>query len=111
MDEFLLKFESFIGVNFWTALFVLLNTLALFLVMKKYLYGPVMQMITDRQNEIDEIYACADRDKEQAAAFAHNFSITVKAQAVQTENVVPEGTAAEDAAWAAFNTVGMGTAE
>ena len=44
-------FESFIGVNFWTALFVLLNTLALFLVMKKYLYGPVMQMITDRQNE------------------------------------------------------------
>ena len=28
-------FESFIGVNFWTALFVLLNTLAVFFVAKK----------------------------------------------------------------------------
>ena len=61
-------FEDFIGVNFWTALFVLLNTIAIFLVAKKYLFGPIMKIITDRQNEIDEIYACADRDKEQAAA-------------------------------------------
>lgn len=45
--------------------------------------------------------------QEQAAALGGNFSITVKAQAVQTENVVPAGTAAEDAAWAAFNTVGL----
>ena len=45
---------------------------------------------------------------DQAAAFGGSFSITVKAQAVQTENVVPEGTADADKAWAAFNTVGMG---
>ncbi len=43
----------------------------------------------------------------QAVAFGGSFSIDVKAQAVQTENVVPEGTAVADAAWAAFNTVGM----
>ena len=47
-------------------------------------------------------------DQEDAVNFgAGDFSITVKAQAVQTENVVPEGTAAEDAAWAAFDTVKM----
>lgn len=46
--------------------------------------------------------------QEQAAAFAGGFTIDIKAQAVQTENVVPAGTAAEDAAWAAFQTVGMG---
>ena len=44
--------------------------------------------------------------QQQAAAFgADGFSIDVKADAVQTRNVVPEGTAAEDAAWAAFKTV------
>lgn len=43
--------------------------------------------------------------REQAAAFAGGFTIDVKADAVQTENVVPEGTAAEDAAWTAFQTV------
>lgn len=47
--------------------------------------------------------------QEQAAAFSDDtvpgFTIDVKADAVQTRNVVPEGTAAEDAAWAAFKTV------
>ena len=43
--------------------------------------------------------------QEQAALFGGNFSISIKAEAVQTENVVPAGTAAEDAAWAAFKTV------
>ena len=43
--------------------------------------------------------------QEQAAAFEGGFTIDIKADAVQTENVVPEGTAAEDAAWAAFKTV------
>lgn len=41
----------------------------------------------------------------QVAEFGGNFSIKVKADAVQTKNVVPDGTAAEDAAWAAFKTV------
>lgn len=43
--------------------------------------------------------------QEQAAAFKGDFSIDIKADAVQTENVVPAGTAAEDAAWEAFKTV------
>lgn len=43
--------------------------------------------------------------QQQAAQFAGGFTIDIKADAVQTENVVPEGTAAEDAAWAAFKTV------
>ena len=44
-------------------------------------------------------------DQEDVAKFGGSFSIDVKADAVQTENVVPDGTAAEDAAWAAFKTV------
>ena len=44
-------------------------------------------------------------DQYQMAEFGGNFSIKVEADAVQTANVVPEGTAAEDAAWTAFKTV------
>ena len=47
------QFESFIGVDFWTALFVLLNTLAIFVVAKKFLFVPVHNMIESRQKEID----------------------------------------------------------
>ena len=45
--------------------------------------------------------------REQAAELNNSFNITVKAQAVQTENVVPAGTAAEDAPKVAFDTVGL----
>lgn len=45
--------------------------------------------------------------KEQAVLFEGGFEIDIKAEAVQTENVVPEGTPAEDAAFEAFQTVGM----
>lgn len=60
------KFEAFLGVNPWTALFTLLNFIALFLVLKKFLWGPVMKMIADRQKEIDDLYADADEAKKQA---------------------------------------------
>ena len=51
--------------------------------------------------------------REQAALFNSaekgdklpGFTIDIKAEAVQTENVVPAGTAAEDAAYKAFKTV------
>lgn len=32
------QFESFIGVNFWTALFILLNTCSIFVVARKFLF-------------------------------------------------------------------------
>ena len=48
---------EFLNVNFFTALFTLVNTIVLFLVLKKFLWGPVMKMIADRQQEIDDLYA------------------------------------------------------
>ena len=93
MDEFLLRFESFIGVNFWTALFVLLNTIAIYLVAKKYLFGPVMKIITDRQNEIDEIYACADRDKDQAAALRAEYEDKLSVATQTSDRMVKEAVA------------------
>ncbi len=59
-------FEEFIGVNFWTALFVLLNTLTIYFVARKFLFNPVMNIITSRQQEIDDLYADADRNRENA---------------------------------------------
>lgn len=76
-------FESFIGVNFWTALFVLLNTIALFLVMKRYLYGPIMEMIKTRQDEIDQLYLDADAARAEALALEAEYKEKLD-QAMQT---------------------------
>ena len=93
MDNFLESFEAFIGVNFWTSLFILLNTLIIFFVGKKYLFGPVMKIIEDRQKEIDDTYSQADRAKEQAAALQAEYEEKL-ATAVQTsEQLVKEAVA------------------
>ena len=44
------QFEAFIGVNFWTALFTLLNTLTIFFVARHFLFRPVMKIIKDRHD-------------------------------------------------------------
>lgn len=78
-------FESFIGVNFWTALFVLLNTLAIFFVAKKFLFVPVKDMIDSRQKEIDAMYDAAGAAKESAQALENEYKEKL-AQAQQTSD-------------------------
>lgn len=65
--KFLTGFESFVGVNFWTMLFTLINLFILYKFMKKLLFKPVKNMIDSRQKEIDDLYADATASKEQAA--------------------------------------------
>ena len=83
-------FESFIGVNFWTALFVLLNTTVLFLVLKKFLFVPVMNMIQSRQNEIDTMYLEADNAKNEALALEAEYKEKLSQAAVTGERMVKE---------------------
>ena len=61
------NFESIVGVNFWTALFTLCNMLITFLILKKLLFKPVKKMIDDRQKEIADQYAEAERRHQEIA--------------------------------------------
>ena len=86
-------FESFIGVNFWTALFVLLNTLAIYFVGKKFLFGPVMKIIADRQAEIDGMYSDAGKAKEDALAMRDEYQQKLSAAQQTSERLVKEAVA------------------
>lgn len=66
-------FEDFIGVNLWTALFTLLNTLTVILVGTKFLFKPVMKMIESRQKEIDSMYEDAGEAQQQAAQLESEY--------------------------------------
>ena len=81
---------EFLNINFFTALFTLANTVALFLVLKKFLWGPVMKMIADRQQEIDDLYSDAGRAKAEAQKLEQAYREKLDA-AVQTgERMVKE---------------------
>ena len=83
-------FESFLGVNPWTALFILLNTLTVFFVAKHFLFGPVMKMIEDRQKEIDDLYADAGSAKDNALALEAEYKNKLTAAAQTSEQIVKE---------------------
>ena len=88
MEGFLESFESFIGVNFWTALFTLLNFIALFLVAKRFLIGPVLTIIAERQQEIDNLYQEADSAKVNAQALEAEYQKKLSAAAETGEQIV-----------------------
>ena len=86
-------FEELLGVNPWTALFTLANTVALFLVMKKFLFKPVMKIIEERQQEIDGMYKDAGEAKEQAQALQAEYQEKLSAAQETSERLVKEAVA------------------
>lgn len=50
-----------ISVNLWQIIISLLNLLLLFLIIKKFLFGPVKNVLQKRQQEIDEKYELAEK--------------------------------------------------
>ena len=83
-------FEDFLGVNPWTALFTLANTVTLFIVLKKNLFKPVMQMIEDRQNEIDDMYRKANDSQRQAEALQAQYEEKFAAATQEADRIVKE---------------------
>ena len=86
-------FESFIGVNFWTALVTLINFLVLFFVAKRFLIGPIMQIIKDRQDEIDGLYADAGKAKASAEAMQSEYQAKLNDAQATSERIVREAVA------------------
>ena len=86
------QFEAFVGVNFWTALFILLNTLIIFFVAKKFLFVPVMKIIETRQQEIDDMYAQAGTAKDAAQKLQSEYEEKLSQAAATSERLVKEAT-------------------
>ena len=81
---------EFLNINFFTALFTLVNTIILFFVLKKFLFKPVMKMIQDRQEEIDAMYANADAAESHAKALEAEYQQKLSVAADTGERLVKE---------------------
>lgn len=85
--------ESFLDINILTAIFTLANTVALFLVLKKFLFKPVLKMIEDRQLEIDTMYTDADAARQSAAALEQEYQQKLSAATQTSEKLVRDAVA------------------
>ena len=86
-------FESFLGVNPWTALFILLNTLTIYFVAKKFLFVPVMNIIAERQKEIDDMYTSANDAQAKAEAMQAEYQQKLSSAQATSDRLVKEAMA------------------
>ena len=93
------QFEALVGVNFWTALFVLLNTLLVYFVARKYLTGPIMKVIAQRQKEIEDTYGEAEAARTDAEAMQAEYRQRLSAAKTEANEIVKaaNATAAQQA--------------
>lgn len=86
-------FESFVGIDPWTALFTFCNMMITFAVLKKFLFKPVKKMIDDRQAEIDAMYADADAAKQKAAELEQEYQQHLQSIRDERDTLLREATA------------------
>ena len=78
------KFLSFVTIDVWTMIMTWGNLLILFLLMKKFLFGPVKKIMDARQEEIEKNISDADTMKKEAMDMKEEYQkklIDAKAEA------------------------------
>ena len=92
MELFLNEFESFVGVNFWTMIFAWCNLIILYVFLRKLLFKPVKKMIDDRQREIDDMYAGAERSEADAARLKAKYEEKLSSAEAESEDIIRTAT-------------------
>ena len=67
------KFLDIISVNLWDILISLANLFIMFLIVKKFLFKPVMKIMNARQEQVDKIYQDANQDRSEAAGMKKEY--------------------------------------
>lgn len=82
------KFESFVGVNFWTMIFAWVNLLILYICFKKFLFKPLKNMIDSRQKEIDDIYSDAENARSTADELKAQYEEKIEKANEESEHIL-----------------------
>ena len=69
----MLQTLDIISVNIWQILISLANLLIMYLILKKFLFGPVQKVISTRQKQVDDIYGEANKSREEAESMRQEY--------------------------------------
>lgn len=77
-----------ISVNLWDILISLINLGLLYLIIKKFMFKPVMKMISARQAAVDTEYADAEKAKAEALADKEAWEAKIKDADTEAEEII-----------------------
>ena len=79
-----------ISVNIWSILISLANLTILFLILKRFLFKPVQNMLNTRRNEIDSQYDDAQKAKQNAEEMQSELTERLAGAKQEAESIVKE---------------------
>lgn len=77
-----------ISVNIWQIVISLCNLLIIFLIVKKFLFGPARKVIAERQSKIDSDYEKAKQAAEEAEASRKEWEKTLAGANAQADEII-----------------------
>ena len=81
-----------ISVNLWQILISLANLFLLFLIVKRFLFGPIKKVLEQRQKELDDRYAAAESAEHAACESRDAFEKKLSTAEQEAEAILREAT-------------------
>lgn len=85
-------FKEFLSIDVWSMINTWLNLLILLFLFKKFLYKPVMNMLSAREMEINRSYEEADKAREEALQMKADYEEQMKTAKEQAADIVNRAT-------------------
>jgi F-type H+-transporting ATPase subunit b len=79
-----------ISVNLWQIIISLINLLLIFLILKKFLYKPVQNVMSKRQEEIDAHYKTAEDAEKDALEAKEKYETKLSSADSEAEAILKE---------------------
>ncbi len=82
-----------ISVNLWNILISLANLVLLFIIVKKFLFKPVQNMLSKRQHELETQYSAAQTAEQEAAESKEKWESKLQGAESAAETILANATA------------------
>lgn len=83
-----MQFLDIISVNIWDILLSFANLLVMFLILKRVLFKPVQKMFDTRKQQVEEIYAEADENRNAAASMKKEYETKMASAREEADGLV-----------------------
>ena len=77
-----------ISVNLWQILISLANLLIMFLILKRFLFKPVQNVMAARQEQVDKLYGDAEEDRNAAKGMKEEYEARLATAREEADGIV-----------------------
>lgn len=86
------KTLAFVTIDFWTLIFTWANLIILFLLMKKFLFGPIQNIIKQREDEVASMYNTAEEAVNRATDMEAEYEKKLSGAKDEAEQIIKTAT-------------------